>query len=81
MIKICKKVLKKHFTRSFKINRIKIVMTLKIKVREALKTRVALSRPVCGQNKDHTCGPWILDLENEHDFSSPEERPKPLCLS
>ena len=69
------------FTSNFNFNRIKMVMTLKIKVRKTLKTRVASSRPVCGRNKDDICGPWILDLENEHNFSSPKERPKPICLS
>ena len=43
-------------------------MTRLCEVREALKTRVALSRPVCGQKEDHTCGHRTVLKINERSF-------------
>ena len=43
-------------------------MTRLCEVRRALKTRVALSRPVCGQKEDHTCGHWTVLGINERAF-------------
>lgn len=64
-----------------KFNRMQEGFMFLTKVQEALNFRVASSRPVCDRKKDDNCGPWLLNLENEHNFSFPEERQKLLYLS
>ena len=56
---------KRFFTMYSKFFRMQQGTNLLTAMRKALKIKAAMSRSVCGQKKDYTCGPWILDLENE----------------